>query len=97
MFSYENLCVQDLDYAHIIDFSSCEKMNEHGYATVTIEIDEGKQDEMETVCRGPAGSGGFLAEHQLCNRNAAWFRNLPAGSGKTLLFLSKQAEISFAP
>lgn len=25
MFSYENLCVHNLDYAHIIEFSSFEK------------------------------------------------------------------------
>ena len=47
MFSYENLCIHNLRYAHIIDFSSFEKMNEHGYATITIEIHESKQDEME--------------------------------------------------
>ena len=43
MFSYENLCVHNLDYAHIIEFSSFEKMNKHGYATITIEIDESKR------------------------------------------------------
>lgn len=47
MICYEDLCIQDLRYAHIIGFSSFEKMNEHGYAAITIETDEKGQGEIE--------------------------------------------------
>jgi hypothetical protein len=96
MFSYENLCVQDLDYAHIIDFSSCEKMNEHGYATVTIEIDEGKQDEMEvwnewvpvTVFDKVSGHklfAGVLLEAEGFWQNTSYVIEMRLGSGTCLL------------
>lgn len=92
MFSYENLCVQDLDYAHIIGLSFFEKMNEHGYATITVEIEESGQNEIERWNGwDPVTVYDKVSGHKL------FAGDLPVRLGETLLFLSGQAEISFSP
>lgn len=101
MFSYENLCIHNLRYAHIIDFSSFEKMNEHGYATITIEIHESKQDEMEkwnewdpvTIYDRASNYklfAGVLLDEKGFWKNSSYLMEMRLGSGTCLLDRKKQ-------
>lgn len=101
MFSYENLCVHNLDYAHIIEFSSFEKMNEHGYATITIEIDESKRGEIENWNEGVPVTvydkvsnhklfAGILLEMKGYWKNSSYVIKMQLGSGTCLLDREKQ-------
>lgn len=101
MFYYENLCVHNLDYAHIIEFSSFEKMNEHGYATITIEIDESKRGEIENWNEGVPVTvydkvsnhklfAGILLEMKGYWKNSSYVIKMQLGSGTCLLDREKQ-------
>lgn len=102
MFSYENLCIQDLDYAHIIGLSSFEKMNEHGYATITVEIEESGQDEIDrwngwdpvTVYDKVSGHklfAGVLLEAEGSWRDSSYVIKMWLGSGTCLLDREKHS------